>query len=245
VLLGLQTLWTSTMSGASVDATTSAGGLDTGHRHQKERSQVVDIKLEVVVVPVADVDRAKNFYKALGWREDADFVAGADFRVVQLTPPGSPCSVIFGAGVTSAAPGSADGLQLVVDDLEAARAELASRGAEVSEVFHDAGGVFHHAGITGRVPGRAAGHQSYGSWVSFSDPDGNNWFVQEVTTRLLGRVTPAPAAYDSAADLAEALRRAAAAHGKHEEETGQADPDWPDWYAQYMVDERSAHATGA
>jgi catechol 2,3-dioxygenase-like lactoylglutathione lyase family enzyme len=203
------------------------------------------MRLEVVVVPVADVDRAKNFYKALGWREDADFVTGADFRVVQLTPPGSACSVIFGTGVTSAAPGSTDGLQLVVDDIEAARSELASRGAEVSEVFHDAGGVFHHAGTEGRAAGPASGRQSYGSWVSFRDPDGNNWFVQEVTTRLPGRVMPAPAAYDSAADLAEALRRAAAAHGRHEEETGQADPDWPDWYAQYMVDERNARATGA
>jgi catechol 2,3-dioxygenase-like lactoylglutathione lyase family enzyme len=221
------------------------GVIDTGHRHQRRGAEAVDMKLEVVVVPVSDVDRAKNFYKALGWREDADFVTGADFRVVQLTPPGSVCSVIFGTGVTSAAPGSADGLQLVVDDIEAARAELASRGVEVSEVFHDAGGVFHHAGTTARVAGAASDHQSYGSWVSFSDPDGNNWFVQEVTTRLPGRVTPAPAAYDSAADLAEALRRAAAAHGKHEEETGQADPDWPDWYAQYMVDERNVKATGA
>jgi catechol 2,3-dioxygenase-like lactoylglutathione lyase family enzyme len=203
------------------------------------------MKLEVVVVPVADVDRAKNFYEALGWRENADFITGADFRVVQLTPPGSACSVIFGTGVTSAAPGSADGLQLVVDDIEAARAELASRGVEVSEVFHDAGGVFHHAGTTARVAGPAADHQSYGSWVSFSDPDGNNWFVQEVTTRLPGRVTRAPAAYDSAADLAEALRRTAAAHGKYEEEIGRADPGWPDWYAQYMVDERNAQATGA
>ncbi len=205
----------------------------------------MDMKLEVVVVPVADVDRAKNFYAALGWREDADFATGADFRVVQSTPPGSACSVIFGTGVTSAAPGSADGLQLVVDDIEAARDELASRGAKASEVFHDAGGVFHHAGTTGRVPGPTSDHQSYGSWVSFSDPDGNTWFVQEVTTRLPGRVTSAPAAYDSAADLAAALRRAAAAHGKHEAETGQADPDWPDWYAQYMVDERNAQATGA
>jgi catechol 2,3-dioxygenase-like lactoylglutathione lyase family enzyme len=203
------------------------------------------MELEVVVVPVSDVDRAKNFYKALGWREDADFVTGADFRVVQLTPPGSACSVIFGTGVTSAAPGSADGLQLVVDDIEAARAQLASRGVEVSEVFHDAGEVFHHAGTTARVAGPASDHQSYGSWVSFSDPDGNNWFVQEDTTRLPGRGTPAPAAYDSAADLAEALRRAAAAHGKHEEETGQADPGWPNWYAQYMVDERNAQAAGA
>ncbi|MGF7233718.1 MAG: VOC family protein [Frankia sp.] len=203
------------------------------------------MKLEVVVVPVADVDRAKNFYQALGWRQDADFATSADFRVVQLTPPGSACSVIFGTGVTSADPGSVDGLQLVVDDLEAARAELVSRGVAVSEIFHDAGGVFHHGGTTGRVLGPASNHQSYGSFASFSDPDGNTWFVQEVTTRLPGRVTPAPAAYDSAADLAEALRRAAAAHGKHEEETGQADPNWPDWYAQYMVDERDGQATGA
>jgi catechol 2,3-dioxygenase-like lactoylglutathione lyase family enzyme len=200
------------------------------------------MKLEVVVVPVSDVDRAKTFYKALGWREDADYAAGADFRVVQLTPPGSACSIIFGTGITSAAPGSAQGLQLVVTDIEAARAELADSGAEVSDVFHDAGGVFHHAGTKGRVAGLAPDEQSYGSFASFSDPDGNNWFVQEVTTRLPGRVTPAPAAYDSAADLAEALRRAAAAHGKHEEEIGQADPDWPDWYAQYMVDERTAQA---
>jgi catechol 2,3-dioxygenase-like lactoylglutathione lyase family enzyme len=204
----------------------------------------VDTKLEVVVVPVADVDRAKNFYQALGWREDADFATGADFRVVQLTPPGSPCSVIFGTAVTSATPGSVEGLMLVVDDIEAARAELVGRGADVSEVFHDAGGVFHHGGTEARVPGRAADRQSYGSFASFSDPDGNTWFLQEITTRLPGRVTPAPAAYDSVADLAEALRRAAAAHGKHEEETGQSDPDWPDWYAQYMLDERAAQATG-
>jgi catechol 2,3-dioxygenase-like lactoylglutathione lyase family enzyme len=199
----------------------------------------MEMKLEVVVLPVANVDRAKTFYKVLGWREDADFATSADFRVVQLTPPGSHCSVIFGTGLTSAAPGSVDGLQLVADDIAAARAELASRGADVSEIFHDAGGVFHHAGTTDRLPGRASGDVSYGSWVSFPDPDGNNWFVQEVTTRLPGRVTGEPAAYDSAADLAEALRRAADAHGKHEEETGQTDPNWPDWYAQYMVDERN------
>ena len=147
---------------------------------------VVDFKLEVVVIPVADVDRAKNFYKALGWREDAD-VAREDFRVVQLTPPGSPCSVIFGTGLTSAAPGSTRGLQLVVDDIDAAQAELADHGAAVSEVFHDAGGVFHHAGTAGRVTGPAQDHRSYGSFVSFSDPDGNGWFVQEITTRLPGR----------------------------------------------------------
>jgi catechol 2,3-dioxygenase-like lactoylglutathione lyase family enzyme len=150
-------------------------------------AEVVDMKLEVVVVPVADVDRAKDFYEALGWRKDADFAAGADFRVVQLTPPGSQCSIIFGTGVTSAAPGSAQGLQLTVTDIEAARAELAGRGAEVSEVFHDAGGVFHHAGTEGRVAGPAPDHKSYGSFASFSDPDGNGWQLQEITTRLPGR----------------------------------------------------------
>lgn len=147
----------------------------------------MDFKLEVVVIPVSDVDRAKSFYQALGWREDADFARGADFRVVQLTPPGSPCSVIFGTGLTSAAPGSTQGLQLVVDDIDAARGDLAARGAAVSEVFHDAGGVFHHAGTAGRVTGPAPGNQSYGSFLSFSDPDGNSWFVQEITTRLPGR----------------------------------------------------------
>ena len=147
----------------------------------------MDMKLEVVVVPVSDVDKAKEFYQGLGWRLDADFAESEDFRVVQLTPPGSLCSVIFGTGVTSAVPGSAEGLQLTVADIEAARAELASGGAGVSEVFHDAGGVFHHAGTQGRVSGPAPDHRSYGSFVSFSDPDGNGWFVQEVTTRLPGR----------------------------------------------------------
>jgi catechol 2,3-dioxygenase-like lactoylglutathione lyase family enzyme len=146
----------------------------------------MDMKLEVVVIPVSDVDRAKDFYTGLGWRLDANFVAG-DFRVVQLTPPGSLCSVIFGTGVTTAAPGSTQGLQLVVTDVEAARAELASHGVDVSEVFHDAGGVFYHAGTEGRVTGPAPDHQSYGSFVSFSDPDGNGWLVQEITTRLPGR----------------------------------------------------------
>ncbi len=147
----------------------------------------MDMKLEVVVVPVADVDRAKAFYRALGWREDADFSTGADFRVVQLTPPGSTCSVIIGTGITSAAPGSAQGLQLVVADIDAARAELIEHGADVSEVFHDAGGVFHHAGTEGRVPGPAPERQSYGSFASFSDPDGNGWLLQEITARLPGR----------------------------------------------------------
>ena len=147
----------------------------------------MEMRLEVVVVPVSDVDKAKAFYQALGWRLDADFAKSEDFRVVQLTPPGSPASIIFGTGVTAAAPGSADGLQLVADDIEAARAELTSRGADVSEVFHDAGGVFHHGGAEGRATGPAPDHQSYGSFVSFSDPDGNGWYLQEITTRLPGR----------------------------------------------------------
>ncbi len=197
----------------------------------------MDFKLEVVVIPVSDVDKAKAFYQALGWRLDADFPLSEGFRVVQLTPPGSPCSIIFGSGVTAAAPGSADGPQLVVSDVAAARDELVSRGAVVSEVFHDPVG-FHHAGTAERVPGPAPDHKSYGSWVSFADPDGNRWFVQEVTTRLPGRVTAAPAAYESAADLAAALRRAEAAHGEFEQKLGHADPDWPNWYAQYMLDER-------
>jgi catechol 2,3-dioxygenase-like lactoylglutathione lyase family enzyme len=147
----------------------------------------MDMKLEVVVIPVSDVDRAKQFYLALGWREDADFSSGPDFRVVQLTPPGSACSVIFGTGLTAAAPGATQGLHLVVTDIEEARTEIAATGVDVSEVFHDAGGVFHHAGTTGREPGPAPDHQSYGSFASFSDPDGNGWLLQEITTRLPGR----------------------------------------------------------
>src|SRR5580692_3410660 len=147
----------------------------------------VDMRLEVVVLPVSDVDKAKQFYESLGWRLDADFVGEGGFRVVQLTPPGSACSLILGSGVTSAAPGSADGLQLVVTDIDAARAELIGHGVDVSEVFHDVGGVFHHSGRQARAPGPAPGHKSYGSFASFSDPDSNAWFLQEVTTRLPGR----------------------------------------------------------
>jgi catechol 2,3-dioxygenase-like lactoylglutathione lyase family enzyme len=145
------------------------------------------MKLEVVVIPVSDVDRARDFYQALGWRLDADLVTGPDFRVVQVTPPGSGCSVILGTGLTAASPGSAEGLQLVVDDIDAARDELSRHGAQVSDVFHDEGGIFHHAGTAGRAAGAAQDRQSYGSFVSFPDPDGNLWFVQEVTTRLPGR----------------------------------------------------------
>ncbi len=147
----------------------------------------MDMKLEVIVLPVSDVDRAKQFYKSLGWREDGDFVT-EDQRIVQLTPPGSPCSVIFGTGVTSATPGSAQGLYLAVNDVEAARDELVGRGVDVSEVFHDTGGVFPHAGTEGRVPGPDPERRSYESFASFSDPDGNGWVLQELTTRLPGRV---------------------------------------------------------
>jgi len=204
----------------------------------------VDTRLEVVVIPVSDVDRAKAFYAGLGWRLDADFAGGDDFRVIQLTPPGSGCSVIFGKNVTAAAPGSAQGLYLIVSNIEAARAELLRRGARVGEVFHDAGDV--HAGsdppyLFGRrrVGGPDPEHRSYRSFASFSDPDGNGWLLQEVTTRLPGRIDRAATAFASASDLASALRRAAAAHGQHEKKTGAADPNWPDWYAEYMVREQA------
>ncbi|MGW7420352.1 VOC family protein [Streptomyces sp. NPDC054813] len=199
----------------------------------------MDMKLEVVVVPVSDVDRAKDFYTALGWRLDADVATDGEFRVVQMTPPGSPASVIFGESVTEQTPGSARGLHLVVDDIDTAHDELARHGAHPSEVFHDAGGVFHHADGDARLPGPAPQHGSYGSFLSFSDPDGNGWLLQEVTDRLPGRLDPTATSFASAEDLASALRRAAAAHGEHEARTGAEDPNWPDWYARYMVSEQA------
>jgi catechol 2,3-dioxygenase-like lactoylglutathione lyase family enzyme len=147
----------------------------------------VDLKLEVVVLPVSDVDKARDFYAGLGWRLDADLVVDAGYRIVQLTPPGSGCSVIFGTGVSSATPGSVQGLHLVVSDIEAARAELTGLGADVGEIFHDATGIFHHAGTDARVAGPAPNRGSYGSFASFADPDGNAWVLQEITTRLPGR----------------------------------------------------------
>ena len=204
----------------------------------------VDMKLEVVVIPVSDVDRAKRFYGGLGWRLDADYAAGDDFRVIQFTPPGSGASVIFGTNVTAAAPGSAQGLYLIVSDIAAARNELLAHGIEIGEVFHDAAGVYvgpDEPYLFGRL--RASGpdpeRRSYRSFASFNDPDGNGWLFQELTERLPGRVET-DTTFTSSADLASALRRAAAAHGEHEKRTGgQHDENWPDWYAEYIVREQA------
>jgi catechol 2,3-dioxygenase-like lactoylglutathione lyase family enzyme len=195
-------------------------------------ARMVDMKLEVVVIPVADVERAKRFYGGLGWRLDADFAGGEEFRIVQFTPPGSPCSIHFGKGVTPAAPGSTRGLYLVVSDIEAARAELVGHGVGVSDVFHRVPGEGNKSGPD---PARA----SYNSFASFSDPDGNSWLMQEVTQRLPGRVDAKPTTFTSSSELAAALRRAAAAHGEHEKRTGGQDANWPDWYAEYIVREQA------
>lgn len=196
----------------------------------------MDFKLEVVVIPVADVERANSFYQSIGWRLDADIATAADFRVVQFTPNGSSASIIFGTGVS--APGTAPltGLHLIVADILRAREQLRDAGVEVSEVFHDEGGVFHHAGTHARVSGPDPGRGSYASFATFADPDGNRWWLQEVTTRLPGRTDDDPT-FTSADSLAAALRRASAAHGEHETRTGKTDPDWPDWYAAYLIAE--------
>ncbi|HEY4355490.1 MAG TPA: VOC family protein [Acidobacteriaceae bacterium] len=201
----------------------------------------VDLKLEVVVLPVADVDRSKQFYSGLGWRLDADFAFDNGFRVVQFTPPGSDCSIQFGSNITTAAPGSARGMYLIVSDIEAARAELVALGAKVSDAFHPSlpGAQFQPEGNPGRVAGPADNHGTYSSFATFDDPDGNSWLLQEVTSRLPGRVDPGHMGFTSSTDLAAALRRAAAAHGEHEKRIGAADANWPDWYAEYMVREQS------
>ena len=193
----------------------------------------VDMKLEVALIPVSDVDRAKQFYTRLGWRLDDDMVVGTDFRKVQLTPPGSGCSISFGKGVTAAAPGSFRG-GLTVSDIEAAHNDLAARGINASEVFH--GSPFSPAR---RISGPDPERQSYRSYVSFEDPDGNTWIVQEVTRRLPGRIDPAMTTFASADDLASAIRRAAAADGEHEEGNGQREANWPDWYAAYIAAEQA------
>jgi predicted enzyme related to lactoylglutathione lyase len=198
-----------------------------------------DTKFEVVVIPVSDVDCAKRFYAALGWRLDIDFAASKEYRVVQFTPPGSACSIIFGIGITPAAPGSVQGLYLVVSDIEAARADLIDRGVKVSEPFYDTGGIFHHLNREGVVAGLQPQRRSYGSYASFSDPDGNGWFFQEVTARLPGHELSLDVEFASSTELARALRRAAAAHDEHECRTGKQDADWANWYADYISAEQA------
>ena len=190
----------------------------------ESRKPGIDMKLEVVVIPVSDVDRAKRFYEDLGWRLDADFVRADGSRALQLTPPGSPTSIHLDKG--SALPRF-----LIVNDIEAARAELIARGVDVSEVFH--------RGAAGRVKGSDPERPSYGSLATFNDPDGNVWLLQQVTQRLPGRVDGNSTTFASSADLAAALRRAAAAHGEHEKRTGGHDANWPDWYADYIVHEQA------
>ena len=204
----------------------------------------LDTKLEIVVIPVSDIDRAKEFYSGLGWRLDADYDNGSDFRIIQFTPPGSGCSDIFGRNVTGAAPDSARGLYLIVSDIQAARNDLFRRGVKISEVFHGTGDVY--AGpdepyLFGRkrVNGPDPEHRSYRSFASFSDPDGNGWLFQEITRRQPGRIDATATTFASANDLASAFRRAEAAHGEHEKRTGQRDENWPEWYAAYMVAEQS------
>ena len=200
-------------------------------------------KLEIVVIPVSDAERAKRFYAGLGWRLDADFASNDNFRVIQFTPPGSGCSVIFGKNVTPASPGSTQGLYLIVSDIEAARKELLARGVEVSETFHG-GDVYAGTDepyLFGRVRVRGPDpeHRSYRSFASFRDPDGNGWLLQEITSRLPGRIDSGVTSFGSVSDLASALRRAEAAHGEHEKRTGQRDANWPEWYASYMATEQT------
>lgn len=215
----------------------SATAVRSSEATSPTRAATTDLKLEVVAIPVTDVERAKQFYDRLGWRLDADFRDG-DARIIQFTPPGSSCSIHFGTHITPAAPGSAQGLFLVVPDVRAAREELVRRGIAVDEVFHYAAGP---GPFGGQVAGIAPERMSYGSYASFRDPDGNGWILQEVTTRLPGRIDPQMGTtFSSAGDLASALRRAAAAHNQHEKRIGHVDMEgWPDWYAAYLVAEQS------
>lgn len=193
----------------------------------------VAMNLEVDVIPVSDVERSKEFYQLLGWRLDADDAPAKNVRIVQFTPPGSGCSVTFGNGLTEATPGSS-AAALIVSDIEAAHGDLIRRGIEASEMWH--GAAFP---LEARLPGPDPKHTSYGSFFAFNDPDGNTWLVQEVTQRLPGRIDPATTTFGSANDLASAIRRAAAAHGNHEQHNGQHDGNWPDWYAAYMAAEQA------
>ena len=206
----------------------SSTQMSNEHATQIPTAATVDLKLEVVVIPVSDVDRAKRFYESLGWRLDADFATGEDWRVVQMTPPGSPCSVMFGRGLTTAAPGSVQGTFLVVDDVEAARVELIGHGVDVNEVFHFEGNLLRVVGTKGRVPGPDPNGSSYFSFASFSDPDGNGWLLQEVKTRLPGRGLSM-----DVATLTELLREAEKHHGEYEPTAPKH--HWSGWYAAYIV----------
>ncbi|MET0660197.1 MAG: VOC family protein [Steroidobacteraceae bacterium] len=210
-------------------STTQVG---SGTAAQVPLVHAMDMKLEVIVIPVADVDRAARFYGDLGWRLDADFRKGDNFRIMQFTPPGSACSIHFGRGITAAAPGSLAGIYLVVSDIEATRKELMDRGVEVSEIFHLTPGEPPSSGLD---PQR----RTYSSFATFKDPDGNTWLLQEITARLPGRLDGDATTFSSSADLTSALKRAAAAHGNHEKRIGKADADWPEWYADYIVREQS------
>jgi catechol 2,3-dioxygenase-like lactoylglutathione lyase family enzyme len=214
-------------------STTDARSNETGDTSVAK----ADMKLEIVVIPVSDVDRAKAFYERLGWRLDADLGQG-DFRLIQFNPPSSGCSIQFGAGLTSAAPGSAQNV-LVVSDIEAAHAELAGDGVAGTEAFHDATGGYNRFDPAVRASGPDPQHRTYASFAEFTDPDGNLWQLQEITSRLPGRVDATTTDYSSVGDLANAMRRASVAHGEHEARIGQADENWPDWYAAYMVAEQS------
>ena len=203
------------------------------------KEQPVNMKLEVVVIGVSDVDRAKAFYEKLGWRFDGDFKVGDDFRAIQLTPHNSDASIIFGKGVTSAKPGSVDGLVLAVNDIDAAREELVARGVDVSEVFHYAGGPFNNTGGKPRVGGRDPESRSYYSFASFKDPDGNGWLLQEIQTRFPGREWTLPRGTTDVATLAELLRETSEHHG-HFEKT-HAEHHWWDWYAPYLSARQSGN----
>jgi catechol 2,3-dioxygenase-like lactoylglutathione lyase family enzyme len=218
--------------------------MQTSESNTSASATKVDLKFEVVVIPVSDVDHAKEFYASLGWRLDIDSGNGKDYRIVQFTPPGSACSIIFGKNVTAAAPGSAQGLYLIATNIEAARKELLGLGVEISDAFHGDAGVYDGLDepfLFGRrrVSGPDPDRHSYRSYASFHDPDGNGWLLQEVTTRLPGHMDPTTTNFASVNDLASALRRAEAAHGQFEERNGQADKNWSLWYAEYIVREQT------
>ena len=218
------------MSTVLEDAETAAGPAE---------AEMIDMKLEVIVLPVSDVERAATFYRELGWRVDADIATDNGGRILQFTPPGSPCSILIGTGLTPSAPGTAQFVHLIVSNIEAARAELIGRGVDASEIFHDAAGGYNRFDPAVRASGPDPERRSYASFVTFSDPDGNGWILQEITNRFPGRLDPDVTSFASVRDVADALRRASVAHGEHEKRIGAADPNWADWYAAYIVAEQA------